>query len=321
MNLKNKTYSVVKLYLSLQGIFFIRLLKEMALHHIIVLLLLYIVAFFVFSSISPYFSLLAYGVFILYYNWKKKDREFLKIQFGNDYKICYFLLYTILSLPFLIISVVSANWMIVFFYPMIAAFIAFLLQANKIVDLRISNPLLTEDAYEYVSGFRAISIFYIALFVFSFMGAYAGNMRIPKILSCIAIYIFAMSYFLEYREEYLLNYSCVIDVFKKKVKDVIVNNVVCLIPFFLLIFCFEHTCRSLYLCILLYVISVLSMINILTFRILFERQEFFTFFMITTFYAIALFSVMYPIVLFLHLIVTFVLLVPAYNKVKIITRK
>lgn len=320
MDYENKTFKVILQYMRLQFLFMMRLCKEISPLHIVILFLLTVAVLIYLSSLPSYIPLLVYCALICYYNSQKRDRIFLKIIIGKTYKICYWILYTVISLPFFMVSVLTANYLMACLYPIVAAIVAFLLSSTININFRISHPLLTKEAYEYLRGFRSLSVIYICLLVFSLLGAWAGNMRIPKVLTFLTIYLLNCFYLLDYREEYVLNYSRARDMVVLKLKNIIINNAVCLLPFFVLLVAFEHSMYSFYMCLWYYTISVVTMINSLCFRILFEKPDFITFGIVSAFYAVAVSSVICPIVLPIPVAVSFVLLVSAYYKVKRITR-
>ena len=199
------------------------------------------------------------------YNAKKRDRDFLKITIGEKYRICYWALYSVMALPFSVMSAVTANWWMIAFYPLSAAVVAFSPSLNKSVNLRLSHPLLTKDAYEYLSGFRFSSLLYVGLLVFSVLGACNGNVQIPKVVSLVVIYVLNAFYMLDYRCEYILNYPNARAIFIFKMKNILINNAVCLFPFLVLILGFSFSMHSLYTC------AILSMLGTLSFRILLEK--------------------------------------------------
>lgn len=310
---------IIKHYLSVHGLFMMRFCRELGLCRVIFLLIL-AVMFFTSLSFSPHVALMVYCIAIYVYNSRKRDRDFLKMVVGGRYKVCYFLLYMIIALPFGCVPAIRGDWYEVVLYPLIAAIVAYLPPLSGLARFRLSHPLLTKGAYEYVSGFRSWWVWYIVLLLVSVLGAYNGNMRIPKVMSIFASYVMIMFYTMEHRREYVLNYPKASAVFMFKIKNIVANNAVCLLPFLVLILGFERSMHGLYTCVMLYLISVATMASTLSFRILFGKQDVMSFFLITLFYVSAAMSVKYPMILLFYYIVTFALLAIAYREEKKVTR-
>ncbi|MBR5972598.1 MAG: hypothetical protein IK017_08095 [Paludibacteraceae bacterium] len=320
MDTGNKTYAIILQYLRIQILFVSRFCMDIGPFRIVFLLVLMAFLFMNLFFLPKFVPLMVYSLMIYVYNAKKKDREFLKIIVGKKYKICYFILYMIIALPFLLISALETNWCEMVLYPLSAVLIAFSPSLKKNVRLRFSHPLLTKDAYEYLSGFRLSSVLYVVLFVISVMGAFNGNVKISKVMSAVVVYILNLFYMIDYRSEYVLNYSHAKSIFILKIKNIVVNNAVCLLPFLVLILGFEHTIHSFYICVLMYVISVMTMINTLSFRILFEKTDVIEALLVTMFYAIAMLSLIYFAILPFCVVAAITLSFAANYKVKKITR-
>lgn len=316
----NRTYAILKQYLHVLRIGVCRFFQGIGPFRFALLLLLAVAVFMNLFFMPSYVPLVIYALIIYIYNARKRDREFLRIVVGERYKLCYCILYSIISFPFFLISLLKTDWIVAASYPLLAVFITFLPSFNKFVGLRFSHSFLTKDAYEYQSGFRFSSMLYVALFLFSVMGACHGNSQIPKVLVVCAVFLLNVFYMLEYRCEYVLNYSKASAIFLFKVKNITINNAVYLLPFFALILVFEHSTRSLYVCLMLYIISVVTMISSLSFRIIFEKPDLIACLLITLFYVVAVSSIRYLGVLPICVVVSFSLLVAAYCKVKKITR-
>lgn len=324
----NKTINIIRQYLGIQGLFVIRLLKQLAPHHVIFLLLFIAFGFFFLSTQPPYVPLVVYSLLILFCNVKMKDRTFLKMTVGTSYRLCYLALYSMISLPFLAVSVVSfvalanieSNWCILALYPVITLTIAFLPSLDKSVGIRISHPLLTKDAYEYLSGFRTQFVAHIVMFAISVFGAWHDNIRISKAITILMVFLVNLFYMSEYRCEYLFNYLNANAVFKLKFKNIVVNNIVCLLPFFLLLLVFDPTSHTLYTCAIIYVVCVETMASTLAIRIIFEKQDVATFLIVFVLIAFAITSVWYPIVILIYSIVDVALMSIVIHKLKHITR-
>ena len=320
MVLKSEYSHIIKQYLSVHGLFVLRFCRELGLCRVTFLLLLLAFVCVSFISFSPHAAIMIYILVIYVYNSRKKDRDFLKMVVGGKYRICYLSLYMVIAFPFLVVSAFRGDWYDVILYPFFAAVIAYLPPLGGFARFRLSHPLLTKGAYEYICGFRTWWVLYVVLLLVSVLGAYNGNMRIPKVMSIFASYVLTMFYTIEHRREYVLNYPKASTVFIFKLKNIVVNNAVYLLPFFALILGFERSLHVLHTCMMLYLISMTTMVSTLSFRILFEEQEIMTFILISMFYVVAAISVKYPIALLFYSIVTSALLVIAYKKEKKITR-
>ena len=320
MDSKNKTYTIVIQYLRIQALFVSRFCTNIGPFRIVFLFVLIAFLFVNLISMPKYIPLMVYSLMIYVYNAKKKDREFLKIVIGKKYKICYLILYMIIALPFLLISALEASWFEMLLYPLSAVLIAFSPSLQKNVRLRFSHPLLTNDAYEYLSGFRFSSVLYVVLFTISVVGVFNGNVKISKVMSAVAVYILNLFYMIDYRSEYVLNYSTAKSIFILKIRNIVFNNAVCLLPFLVLILGFEHTIHSFYICLLMYVVSVMTMISTLSFRILFEESDIIEGLLVTMFYMVAMLSLKWLMFLPGYAFVDLSLLIAANYKVKKITR-
>lgn len=324
----NNTINILRQYLGIQGLFVIRLLKQLAPHHVIFLLLFIAFGFFFLSTQPPYVPLVVYSLLILFCNVKMKDRTFLRMTVGTGYRLCYLALYSMISLPFLAVSVVSfvalanieSNWCILALYPVITLTIAFLPSLDKSVGIRISHPLLTKDAYEYLSGFRTQFVAHIVMFAISVFGAWHDNIRISKAITILMVFLVNLFYMSEYRCEYLFNYLNANAVFKLKFKNIVVNNIICLSPFFLLLWAFAPTSHTIYTILMLYLVSVATMISTLAIRIMFEKQDVATFLIVFILFAVAVSSVWYPIVLPIFCIVDVALTSISFHKLKQLTK-
>lgn len=320
MNFENKTYAIIIQYLRMQSLFLSRFCMNLGPFRIAFLLVLIVVLYMNLLFMPSYVPIILYGLLIYIYNSMKKDREFLRIVIGKKFKICYFILYMILALPFFIVSILKANWSELALYPFVAICVTFIPTIKNNVRLRFLHPLLTKDAYEFLSGFRISGVWYVVLFVISVMGAINGNVKISKVMLVVAIYILNLFYMIDYRSEYVLNYSNAKSIFFLKIKNMLINSAVCLIPFFVLILAFEHTTHSFYICVLLYIISVMTMICTLSFRILFEKSDIVEALLVTMFFMIAMLSLIYFVILPICAVTAISLLLVAYYKVKKITR-
>ena len=319
MVLNSEFSHILRQYLSVHGLFMMRFCRELGLCRVAFLLLIAVV-FFTLLSFSPHAAIMIYCIAIYVYNSRKRDRAFLKTVVGRKYRVCYLSLYMVIAFPFLVVSAITGDWYEIILYPLVATIVAYMPSLNGFARFRLSHPFLTKGAYEYISGFRAWWVWYAVLLLVSVLGAYNGNTRIPKVMSIFASYVMIMFYTMEHRREYVLNYPKASTIFIFKMKNIIVNNAVCLIPFLVLILGFERSVHGLYICVMLYLISMTTMFSTLSFRILFEKQDVLTFFIITLFYVLAAISVEYPIALLFYSIVTSASLFIAYKKEKKITR-
>lgn len=311
----------IKQYLCFQGLFLLRGCAGIGLVRTLFLLTIVILGFVVLSTYPSWYSLIIFFFLVFFYNSRKKDRDFLKSIVGMKYKVCYFALYFMISLPFLAISVANGEWYEVLLYPFLVAIVSFSPTiSGTFHSLKVTHPLMCKESYEYVEGFRSCWLAYVAVLFFSMLGAYHGNIQISKVMTILVCFMLVFFHSLEYRREYVLNYPKAISVFLFKIRHIVLNNVIWLLPFMVLIVAFSPTFGSLRFCLVMALVSMISVINALSIRILFERQDLITVMVNSLLYVLALTSIKCHAVLMFCLGVLLCLSVLSYNKIKKITR-
>lgn len=171
------------------------------------------------------------GLFLLLmvcYQQYREDGELLRILSGHRPVRQYAVEYILFSVPFVLLSLLAGKWVELPVYlltPLVA-----LLPRARVRYVLMSHPLLMKGSYEFISGFRQVSVVYLLLLIGCVMGGVYANVNL--VIVCIFIWMFFMMgfHFVSFRQEYLLNYSSARSLLTFKLRAIFCNTVILLAP-------------------------------------------------------------------------------------------
>jgi len=171
-----------------------RILKDIGLIYVVILILLIAVfSFFFYTQLNLFpnciLAVIVLASIAVTIQLSRKDRGFIKMVFRKT-RILYFIEYTVLSLPFVIMIILSANW-----YVLALLLVLYLLIAQFDLKRKLNfkfikfGCLIPDDNFEWTSGLRRTFPYMIALYLLALglsFYPYASLFIIWLILSVIA---------------------------------------------------------------------------------------------------------------------------------------
>lgn len=288
--------SVIVLYVRLQGLILWRLIKELGVVMTFVTGCLLGLLLLVVSQLPPYAGAGVCTVLLVVIHLNRGDRTFLQSLSGRGYRWLYLTDYFLLSMPFVILSLLNGYFQEMVLYGAAIGLIPMIPKVNLQLPFP-THPLLMKGGYEYQNSFRLSVIFYFALLTVSLFGLCYGNLRIAEVSLTLFILIFGFLLAQPVRSSYLYNYHSVRYLFWMKIRLSLLNSIVLLGPFLLLMLIGDFSGRMVVVCILVFLATVVYFIQIEFLRFIWGRNGLLMGFMVLALFVTGALTVALPVLL------------------------
>ena len=309
----------IRCYLGIQAMIVSRMVRRLGVVSLFCLAFISLLLLII-SKMQLFVAPLIFSLLILVYQMNRGDAGLLHTLLGKKFWRCYFVHYMIISLPFLLISLLKGRYVEVAVYP-IAAFAVSLLPRKHIHWHIPTHPLFPRGSYEYQSGFRRAIALYVILFGFAVVGGIFSNVRLSMIATAANNMLLFSFYSIPARREYLLNYHTAKRLFLTKSRDIVACNTILLIPFFALLLTFRFSGHMVIACLSLYLSGILLMSQVLCLRILFGDPDFLMILLGVALIIFSLICVPFPVLLSVSMFIAVGLFFPAYQNINRIIRR
>lgn len=175
------------------------------------------------------FALIALGVV-----QARGDRAFLRTMFGKRYKWLLVSDTLLLALPFVVLMVVSGNWLMSVACLLIGVGIPFLPKYSSGFSIP-SCSLFPKGSYEFQKGMRSFLIPYCILLAVSVIGMIYDNIRIAEVATGLVCVIMVLCLTLPPDRNWMLNWHSASRFVKVKSMQIAVCSLVVLFPFLVLL--------------------------------------------------------------------------------------
>ena len=174
------------------------------------------------------FAMIALGVV-----QARDDRAFLRTMFGKRYKWLLVSDTLLLALPFVVLMVMSGDWLMSVVCLLIGVGIPFLPKYSSGFSIP-SFLLFPKGSYEFQKGMRTFLIPYCILLAVSVIGMIYGNMRIAEVATGFVCVIMVLCLNLPPDRSWILNWCSASHFIKVKSMQIVVCSLVVLLPFLVL---------------------------------------------------------------------------------------
>ena len=175
------------------------------------------------------FALIALGVV-----QARGDRAFLRTMFGKRYKWLLVSDTLLLALPFVVLMVVSGNWLMSVACLLIGVGIPFLPKYSSGFSIP-SCRLFPKGSYEFQKGMRSFLVPYSILLAVSVIGMIYDNIRIAEVATGLVCMIMVLCLTLPPDRNWMLNWRSASHFVKVKSMQIAVCSLVVLLPFLVLL--------------------------------------------------------------------------------------
>ena len=313
------THKDIRYYVSIQAIIVSRTVRGLGIMSLFCLAFI-VLMFWIVSKMQLLVAPLIFSLLILVYQTNRGDARLLHSLYGQKFRRCYFVHYMIISLPFLLISLLKGRYVEIAIYPIVA------LAVSRIPRQHIhwhipTHPLFLRGSYEYQGGFRWAFAFYVILFGFAVAGGIFSNVRLSMIATAANNLLLFSFYSIPAQREYLLSYHSTKRIFLTKLRDIVACNAILLIPFFALLLTFRFSGHIAVACLSLYLAGILLMSQVLCLRILFGEPDLLMHLLVAALSILSLVCVPIPVLLPVSMLIAVGLFFPAYRQVNRIIRR
>ena len=314
-----KTKNDIRYYLGIQAIIVSRTVRGLGIMSLFCLAFIGLM-FWIVSKMQLLVAPLIFSLLILIYQTNRGDAGLLHSLYGKKFRRCFFVHYMIISLPFLLISLLKGRYVEIAVYPIAALAVSRLPRQH--VHWHIpTHPLFLRGSYEYQGGFRWAFAFYVILFGFAVAGGIFSNVRLSMIATAANNLLLFCFYSIPARREYLLSYHSTKRLFLTKLRDIVTCNAILLIPFFALLLTFRFSGHIAVACLSLYVAGILLMSQVLCLRILFGEPDLLMHLLVVALSFLSLVCVPIAVLLPVSMLIAVGLFFPAYRQVNRIIRR
>ena len=174
------------------------------------------------------FAMIALGVV-----QARDDRAFLRTMFGKRYKWLLVSDTLLLALPFVVLMVMSGDWLMSVVCLLIGVGIPFLPKYSSGFSIP-GCRLFPKGNYEFQKGMRTFLIPYCILLAVSVIGMIYGNMRIAEVATGFVCVIMVLCLNLPPDRSWILNWCSASHFIKVKSMQIVVCSLVVLLPFLVL---------------------------------------------------------------------------------------
>lgn len=195
-------------------------------------LVLFVVAVCI-AKVQAYYLSALQGLMLYFCHVYRRDKSFIRLFFGEKCLLVYWLEYTILSFPLVVLSACKGYYPDLLIHILIVLLTPLLFRF-KIKKFHFDHPFLIKGSYEYQTSFRTNYGILLLCYILAFMGLYKEN----ESLTCV-FYVLVGLPFIDslLREEPLLytaNFLCVKDLCELKFKNICYNSLILYVPLLLI---------------------------------------------------------------------------------------
>lgn len=298
----------------LQWLILFRTLKTLGLFSVVLMLLLFVCGYFM--TLVPFlWTLGLYMLVVVAYHLNRRDVDLLSVLYGKRYKHLLFVQYLVIALPFVGVSLSQGSFFQSLSFPVVSL-VAFL--PNKVSCHYFSHPFLTKGNYELISGFRKTCFVYFLQIILALIGGFVNNNNLVFVSMASNILLIMSYYNLEFHREYFLNYYSTKHFFKFKLYALLKDYAMLQAPFFVI---YGISSKDLVVSSLVYILGCFLVTQALLLRVLFSPNILMQFCIECVLIVLAIVTGLYPVFLFLEIIVSLALYSLSYMKIKAIVRR
>ncbi|MCF6351895.1 MAG: hypothetical protein L3J06_02690 [Cyclobacteriaceae bacterium] len=269
--------SLIIHHLKLKGIIFFRLvIQSVGMSFFVVLTSVFLMIILTSHGEIGFFYLFNFHIGILIYIQRNRlDINFLKGIHPFKYKLLLFLEYLILSTPFFIVYLIENSLSTIWYSPLTIIILFILIQKNWSFNRLIVIPyFLNKESYEWISFFRNGAWFYFAGVLMLIISSQYFSVEITTSLFLIYLtFIITYAYSVNEPIYYIINCNRNTKMLiKNKMKYIVIYFILFSIPT-LLLFILSRG-ESWYSLVYVYIISIISLINAVSLKLIFWNQSF-----------------------------------------------
>jgi hypothetical protein len=289
-----------------------RCLWETGILRLVLLLFLFLFLGTVYiTGIPKYYSPVLFSLIIYYFHAYRKDKFFIQLYFERKSTALYWLEYTIISFPFIILSLVKTYYADLLLY-ISAIFLSPFVFRLKIKSIRVGNPVFRKGSYEYQTAFRQNYWLLAICYIMAFTGLFKSNENLLYVFYVFAglLYIFPL---LENEPVlYTVNFLCVKDLFEVKLKNILCNHFILYVPFWAI--CLIKNIDLLDNLILFYFLIILLACSSLLLKYYFNQVILNVLTFLFVLIPLFIFSAIYPLVVITFILFILILLFIVNNR-------
>jgi hypothetical protein len=183
------------------------------------------------KTIQKFYSPALLCIILFYIHTYRKDKFFIQLSFEKKNIVLYWLEYSIISLPFLLISLYKGYYIDFLLYVLIVL-VAPLIFRYRIKGFSVNCCLFRKGSYEYQLSFRNNYRLSVLFYFLALAGLFHDNRNMFFVFYGLVglLYIFPLL-----NTEpliYTANFLCIKDLIEVKLKNILFNNLVLYLPLF-----------------------------------------------------------------------------------------
>lgn len=285
------------LYMNLRSKQMVRVLAGIGPFRCLFLIGIAAILFYAFAKVTSVWVLpVCYLLMLWLYHNSRKDKEFLSLQV-QGIKGLFTAEYLLLGLPFIISGIIAANYISLPVIMLIAVVMPWI-HPVRFHSIAMPMPLLYSEDLLYRRMFRKQVLPYAVLLFLSFMGVLHGNINLCKVCLILWGAIQGTTYMVTPPKHELSVYNSFGMYQLILVKSGLRNIFITMFPFIVLILVLRHDTEAILFCLVLFSSTLLYQWNMGMARFSFETQT-----------VMGIYSLLFPLPLFLVSIITPVVLI------------